>query len=385
MKVHPTVRSKPRVVIIGAGVIGLAIAWRLSMRGVPVALFDQGAAGRGASHAAAGMLAAAMEAEPGEEALVALGRASQALWPGFAADLEELTGIDVGLRTEGTLVIATTADERARLLHHLAYQRKLGLAVEWINSAEARRREPHLLPSLAGAIWSPHDHQVDNRQLVAALREAARVAGVAINEHQAVTKVTSRAGRANGVVLARGEKIAADVIVLAAGAWSRSIAGLDGLQPPVRPVKGQMLALQMNPALPLISHVVCAPGVYLVPRRDGRLLAGATVEERGFDTALTAGGILALLEAAWRTVPAIEELPICEMWVGHRPGSRDDAPILGRGPMEGLIYATGHHRNGILLTPITADLIARIVLDDDLDPAMTPFSIGRFSIARAAE
>ena len=166
-------------------------------------------------------------------------------------------------------------------------------------------------------------------------------------------------------------------------AWHGGLA--PDMQPPVRPVKGQMLALRMDPKAPLVSHVVCAPGVYLVPRRDGRLLIGATVEEQRFDSALTAGGILTLLEAAWRAVPGIEELSIDEMWVGHRPGSRDDAPILGRGPMQGLVYATGHYRNGILLTPITADLIARAVSDGVVDPALAPFGIDRFTLARAAE
>jgi glycine oxidase len=173
--------------------------------------------------------------------------------------------------------------------------------------------------------------------------------------------------------------------VLAAGAWSRGIAGLaPELRPPVRPIKGQMLALRMDAAAPLLNHVVWAPGAYLVPRRDGRLLIGATVEEKGYDASLTAGGILTLLEAAWRAVPAVEELPIDEMWVGHRPGSRDDAPILGAGPIEGLVYATGHHRNGILLTPITADAIARLVLDGVAEPAIRPFGIERFGSLRAA-
>jgi len=146
-----------------------------------------------------------------------------------------------------------------------------------------------------------------------------------------------------------------------------------------------MVSLQMDPAAPLIEHVVWAPGVYMVPRRNGRLLLGATVEEKGFDTTLTAGGLLTLLEAAWRAVPAVEELPIEEMWVGHRPGSRDDAPILGPGPVEGLVYATGHHRNGILLTPVTTDAIATLVLEGAVDPAIRPFGMGRFAPVRAAE
>ena len=377
--------SKPNVAIIGAGVIGLGIAWRLAMRGVPVAVFDKGACGAGASHAAAGMLAACAEAEPGEEALVTLGRASQARWPAFAAELKQASGVDVGLRPEGTLVVALTSDDQARLNHQLVFQQKLGLPLQWITAVETRRREPHLAGKLAGAVFSPEDTQVDNRKLAAALRIAAEAAGASISEHQAVKTISNDAGRVDGIVLADGRKVAADVVVLAAGAWSRSIDGLASeLRPPVRPIKGQMLALRMDPAAPLLTHVVWAPGAYLVPRLDGRLLVGATVEEKGYDTSLTAGGILTLLEAAWRVVPAVEELPIDEMWVGHRPGSRDDAPILGTGLIDGLIYATGHHRNGILLTPITADAIAELVLDGAADPAIRPFSIERFGSLRAA-
>jgi len=377
--------SKPNVAIIGAGVIGLGIAWRLAMRGVPVTVFDKGACGAGASHAAAGMLAACAEAEPGEEALVTLGRASQARWPAFAAELKQASGVDVGLRPEGTLVVALTSDDQARLSHQLVFQQKLGLPLQWITAAETRRREPHLAGKLAGAVFSPEDTQVDNRKLAAALRIAAEAAGAGISEHQAVKTISNDAGRVDGIVLADGRKVAADVVVLAAGAWSRSIDGLaPELRPPVRPIKGQMLALRMDPTAPLLTHVVWAPGAYLVPRLDGRLLVGATVEEKGYDTSLTAGGILTLLEAAWRAVPAVEELPIDEMWVGHRPGSRDDAPILGTGLIDGLIYATGHHRNGILLTPITADAIAKLVLEGAADPAIRPFSIERFGSLRAA-
>ncbi len=193
-------------------------------------------------------------------------------------------------------------------------------------------------------------------------------------------------GQARGVVLDDGTKEAADIVVLAAGAWSRTIGGLPpDRRPPVRPVKGQMLALRMDAAAPLLSHVLWAPGAYLVPRRDGRLIVGATVEEKGFDDTITAGGMLTLLEAAWRAVPAVEELSIDEIWVGHRPGSRDDAPILGQGPLDGLFYATGHHRNGILLAPVTADAMARLILDDVVAPAIKPFGLERFLPARAAE
>ncbi|MCC6779016.1 MAG: glycine oxidase ThiO [Hyphomicrobiales bacterium] len=363
--------------MIGAGVIGLAIAWRLALRGASVTVFEQGAAGTGASHAAAGMLAACVEAEPGEEALVALGRASQALWPAFAIDLQHAAGIDVELRREGTLVVALTADDQARLKHQLVFQERLGLPVQWLSAADARRREPHLATTLAGAVLSPQDTQVDNRKLAAALHVAAATAGARICEHVAVRAVASKGARVEGVTLADGQAHAADVVVLAAGAWSRRIDGLEP-RPPVRPIKGQMLALRMDPAAPLIEHVIWAPGAYLVPRRDGRLIIGATVEEKGFDTTLTAGGTLSLLEATWRVLPAIEELPIDEMWVGHRPGSRDDAPILGAASLPGLFYATGHHRNGILLTPVTADAIAALILDGVASPVIAPFGIERF-------
>ena len=380
------VNTAPAIIVIGAGVIGLSSAWRLAQRGATVTVFDQGAAGAGASQAAAGMLAICAEAEPGEEALVTLGRASQALWPAFAREVEDAAGLAVELRTEGTLLVALTADDQARLQHRLAFQQSLGLPIAWISGAEARRREPHLAPGIAGAVLSPEDHQVDNRKLVAALRVAAERAGVTIREHCAVERILISGGRATGVALADGTQVAADAVVLAAGAWSRRIDGLPAdARPPVRPVKGQMLALRMDPDAPLINHVLWAPGAYLAPRRDGRLIVGATVEEKGFDATLTAGGMLALLEGTWRALPGIEELPIEEMWVGHRPGSRDDAPILGHGPVEGLVYATGHYRNGILLTPVTADAVARLALDGSVDPVIAPFGIERFHRALAAE
>jgi glycine oxidase len=383
--VHSPIGKRPRVVIIGAGVVGLGIAWRLAAR-AEVLLFDRGKAGAGASHAAAGMLAACAEAEPGEEDLVALGRDSQARWPAFAEELLTASGIDVELRREGTLVLALTADDQAALAHHLEFQRKLGLPIEWLSAAQTRAKEPHLAGKLAGSVFSPQDHQVDNRKLSAALRIAAEAAGAEIHEHQAVKEIGVQGGRTTGVVLEDGAHVAADCVVLAAGAWSRTIEGLPpDRRPPVRPIKGQMFALRMDANAPLLNHVLWAPGAYLVPRRDGRLIVGATVEEKGFDETITAGGMLTLLEAAWRAIPAVEELPIEEIWVGHRPGSRDDAPILGRAPLENLFYATGHHRNGILLAPVTADAMARLILDDVVEPAIKPFGLERFLPARAAE
>ena len=362
--------------------IGLAIGWRLAAAGCSVTIFERDEAGRGASWAAAGMLAAGVETEPGELDLLALNRRSQELWPGFAAMLAQAAGMAVGLRQEGTLVVALTRDDAAQLRFNYDFQRQHGIALEWLTAGGARQREPHLHPNLAAAVFSPADHQVDNRLVVQALRRAFLGAGGTLREHAAVETVELAAGRAVGVRVS-GERHAAEIVVLAAGAWSAQVGGLPE-KLPVRPVKGQMLALRMDPAAPLVRHVVWAPKAYLVPRDDGRLIVGATTEERGFDPRLTAGGVLALLEGAWRVVPGIEELPIDEMWVGFRPGSRDDAPMLGPSGIEGLVVATGHHRNGILLTPVTAEAVARYVLTGEVDPVIRPFALERFA-ARATE
>jgi glycine oxidase len=375
---------RPDTVVIGAGVIGLSLAWRLAQAGCRVRVYDKGEAGRGASWAAAGMLAATVETEPGEEKLLSLTLASQRLWPDFARELEAASGMDIGYRGEGTLVVALNRDDAETLRHSYEFQKGLGLDLDWISAYEARRREPHLKPGLTAAVFCSNDHQVDNRSLALALAEACRRAQVEIHENRPVRELILKGGRAAGVVSEAGEE-RADLVVLAAGAWSRQIDGIPAAQmPPVRPIKGQMMALQMDPAAPLVSHVVWAPHSYMVPRNDGRLIIGGTVEERGFDTRLTAGGLLALLDGAWRAVPAIEELPIAETWVGFRPGSRDDAPMLGPSGIDGLAIATGHHRNGILLTPVSAQVMSEFVLTGRLSELAQPFSPERFSPSREA-
>lgn len=373
---------RDRVAIVGAGVVGLGIAWRLASAGLRVEVFDRGAAGSGASRAAAGMLAAGVEHEAGEDALLHLNLLSRSMWPSFAAEVEQASGLSVDLRREGTLVVALNQDDLEKLRFDRRLKEQAGIATEWLSGAEARRREPFLSPSVAGALFSPGDHQVDNRKLAAALHRAALAAGAQVREHAEVTRIVVRDGRVAGVE-APGGFHPASRVVLAAGAWSRRIEGLpDGARPPIRPIKGQMMSLRMPPGEPLLRHVLWAPGVYLVPRLDGRLLVGATVEERGFDEAMTAGGVLSLLDAAWRAVPGIEELAIEEMWAGFRPGSRDDAPVLGPvlGPasVEGLVLATGHHRNGILLSPVTVDGLSRFILTGELPEALAPFGIDRF-------
>jgi glycine oxidase len=374
---------RPKTVVIGAGVIGLGIAWRLAQAGCLVTVYDRGEVGRGASWAAAGMLAAAVETEPGEETLLPLALESQLLWPDFAAEIEALSGIEVGYRDEGTMVVALNRDDAEQLRFTYEFQTGLGLDLEWLSGAEARRREPHLRPGIPGAVASPRDHQVDNRLVARALRIAAQRTGAVLHEHCRVREVEIVGGHACAVVTDRGRE-PADIVVLAAGAWSREIGGIPpAYLPPVRPIKGQMLALRMDPSAPLLRHVIWLPNGYLVPRNDGRLIVGGTVEERGFDTSLTAGGLLTLIEGAWRAVPTIEELPIAETWVGFRPGSRDDAPMLGPSGIEGLVIATGHHRNGILLTPVTAAVVSAYVLSGRLSEMALPFAPNRFNQLRA--
>lgn len=380
-------KARPRVAVIGAGVCGLGIGWRLAEAGCAVDVFDKGEPGRGASWAAAGMLAARAEAEPGEETLLALNLASQEMWPDFARALEAAASAAVDYRDEGTLIVALTRDDADALRFTYDLQRDLGLEVDWLDGAGARRLEPFLAPRVCAGVYSAGDHQVDNRKLTEALRLALLAAGGRLHPRTAVTDIDIENERVRGVVLDRAEEPfhPADFVLVAAGAWSRDLPGLPAeIRPPVRPLKGQMLSILMDPAAPLLTHVLWGPDIYLVPRRDGHLIVGATVEEKGFDAALTAGGVLDLLRETWEVLPGIEELALDEMWVGHRPTSRDDAPILGPTGIEGLVLATGHHRNGILLTPVTADAVSRFILTGEIIETIRPFGLDRFR-ARAQD
>lgn len=377
--------ARPTVAVVGGGICGLGIGWRLAAAGCTVDVFDRGVAGREASWAAAGMLAARVETEPGEEALLALNLESQAAWPDFARELERVSGVDLGYRDEGILVVAAHRDDAAELRNIYEFHRSLDLDVEWLTGGQARRMEPHLAPGVSAAVSSPKDHQLDNRQLVLALRAAFLQAGGQLHENTPVEAIDVVAGRAEGLQVG-GRRHNADMVLLAAGAWSYDIDGVPPVaRPPVRPLKGQVIALQMEPRAPIIDRVIWGPGIYLVPRRDGTLILGATVEEKGFDSDLTAGGVFRLLESAWEILPQIEELPIKEMWVGFRPTSRDDAPILGPTPVEGLVVATGHHRNGVLLAPLTIDAVSTFMLDGTLSQSIEPFGIDRFNIAPATQ
>ena len=362
----------PDVAVIGGGAIGLAVAWRAASAGLSVALVDD-LPGRGASWAAAGMLAPVTEAHYGERSLLELNLASSEKWPAFAEELEEVSGRSIGYRRCGTLAVARDADDNVALEDLYRYQKDLGLEVERLKGSECRELEPALAPSVRGGILVPGDHQVDNRALVTALQEACTRAGVAFVAARA-RELLFVDDRLEAVGLGNGESLKCGRAVLAAGCWSGSIEGLPAsLRPPVRPVKGQVLVLKGPRRDPLLSRNVRGLEVYLVPRTDGRLILGATVEEMGFDVRVSAGGVYALLRDAYELVPGITELELLETVVGLRPGSPDNAPLLG--PIaEGLVLATGHYRNGILLTPATADAIARILVADAVPHLIQPFA-----------
>ena len=371
--------QEAEVIVVGAGLMGLGVAWRLAQAGHAVTVFERGEAGRGASWAAAGMLAPAAEIGFEEPDLYRLMEESRRRWPAFAAEVERASGCHVGYDDAGTLVVATDRDEVEALRRLFQFQRQEGAPVWWLAGFEAVEKEPLLSPRLPAAVFAPQDHQVDNRAVVEAL--AAVVRGAALfREHTPVAAVVPDA-ESPAVVLEGGERIEAQAVVLAAGAWTRDVDGL-ALRLPVRPVKGQMLALRMEPPFAL-RHVVRGPRAYLVPKSDGRLVIGATSEEMGFDARVTAGGVYRLLEGAVELVPGVEELPLEATWAGLRPAARDGRPLLGR-TAPGVFLATGHYRHGVLLAPVTADEVAREVAGalarrGETSPWLAPFSPARFS------
>lgn len=366
------------VAIVGAGVIGLSIGWRLARSGLSAAVFDRAAAGSGASCAATGMLAAATELEPGGADLLTLAFESQNLWPDFRALLEAESGLSLDYRGEGTLTIALNREEVDRLRFRHELQARSGLQTTWLDGAAARAMEPSLRASTAAGIFCDGDHQVDPKLLVAALRQAFQAQGGHLFEHCPVESIERTAGRATGVRTASGV-CRANKVIVATGAWTNEANLLPPeLNLPVRPLKGQSLALRTTRWTGTLSHVVWTEQVHLAPKSDGRLIVGATMEECGFDPSVTAGGVFALLEGARRALPSIEEMEIEAIWSGFRPTSDDDAPLLGATSVPGLIVATGHHRNGILLTPVTAKAIADLVLEGRMSNTASLFGVERF-------
>ncbi len=349
------------VAIVGGGIIGLACAWRARGAGLSVTLLERGNVGAGTSHVAAGMLAPVSEVEFGEAGrrVLDLGLRSAALWPEFATELQERTGLEVGLRRTGTLMVARDEDEARELERQLEFRETLGLRVRRLLPSAARELEPALAPTVRLALHAPEDHSVDPRLVLAALRRACELDGVLVREDAPVAGVEHAGGRVRGVGLREGERVEADHVVLAAGAWTSELELPSEASIAVRPVKGQILRLRDPAGAGLLNGVLRYHGGYLVPRGDGRYVLGATVEERGHDLHPTAGGIYELLRDAHELVPGIEELQIEELSVGLRPSTPDNAPAIGPGALAGLVWATGHHRNGILLAPLTAELVAR--------------------------
>jgi glycine oxidase len=364
------------VVVVGGGLIGLSVAWRAAQRGLSVAVLDD-APGAGASLAAAGMLAPVTEAAYGEEALLRLCLASVERYPAFVAEVEAAAGTSVGLRTAGTLVVGFDDDDMRALDALHVFQRELGLDAERLTGRASRRLEPALTPRLRGGLQVPGDHSVDGRALHAALTAAARTAGVQLIPARAVELLLAE-GRAAGVRLADGARWAAGTVVLAAGAHSATLTGVPPL--PVRPVKGQILRLSGAGELltGTVRALVRGRQVYLVPYGDDGLVVGATVEDRGFDASVTAGGVHDLLHDAIEVVPGVTELRLDETLARWRPGTEDNAPVLGPGGLPGLVLATGHYRNGVLLAPITGDAIAEYLVAGQLPDVAAPLTVERF-------
>lgn len=363
--------STSEILVVGGGPIGLAIAWRAAQRGLTVTVVDP-AVGSGASWIAAGMLAPITEAHYGEERLLALNLDSAGRYPAFVAELEQASGRDVGYSTTGTLAVAADSGDRAVLADLHAYQNRLGLASELLSGREARGLEPMLAPTIRGGLLVAGDHSVDPRRLTTALRVAAERAGVTVMEQPAAQVSATR------VRLADASMLTAAQVVAAAGCWTPRLTAVPG-----RPVKGHILRLRGQGFLQrTIRGVVAGSHVYVVPRADGEIVIGATMEELGFDTTVRAGGVYELLRDARAILPGITELEFVETGAGLRPGSPDNAPIIGRIP-DGPIVATGHYRNGILLTPVTADAVVDLLAGGSLPAAMAPFSPERFAEARA--
>ncbi len=339
-----------------------------------------GAAGAGTSSVAAGMLAPISETIATELPLMRLGLASVNVYPEFVQELSDASGMDPGYLRCGTLLAARDGDEAEALTRELALRESLGLAVHRLRSSEARRLEPALAPALRLALEIPDDHAIDPRKLTAALARALRNAGGELRLGASVRGVTIAHDRVTGVTLADGSEVPAENVVVAAGPWSSSLDGVpDGARIPIHPIKGQILRLH-DPAGPgLLTRVLRMTGGYLVPRGDGRYVLGATMEERGFDTTVTAGGAFELLRNAFELLPSVTELVIDELSAGLRPATPDNAPAIGPGATAGLHWAVGHYRHGILLTPITAELVAGALTGEQPDAIPDEFAPARFA------
>jgi glycine oxidase len=371
------VNRSAEVAIIGGGVIGLSIARALTRGGVrDVAVIERNACGREASWAAGGILAPQIEADARDD-FFRLACASRDMYPQFAADLQTESGIDVELDTTGTMYVAFSEDEEAELRHRIEWQRNQGLRVEWLTGDEARAVEPCLSPNVRFALRFPDDYQVDNRKLVEALVIANQRLGVKLITSCGAGKIQIAGGAVTGIQTGLGF-LTAQQIVVAAGAWSSSIAAEGALLPrlDIEPVRGQMLCFH---APGFARHVIYSSRGYIIPRRDGRLLAGSTSEHVGFDKQVTEAGLDKINSMAIEIAPALENISVIDSWAGFRPRAKDDLPVLGSvEDVKGLFYATGHYRNGILLAPITGEVIAATIVNQTTPTILSAFHPERF-------
>jgi glycine oxidase len=369
--------------IIGGGVIGCSIAWRLGQAGLRVAVVERGDPGGESSGAAGGMLAPLIETDRMDD-FYHLAIASRALYPHFAAELREASGIDVEYRTEGTIYLALTENDEIELDRRWKWQHSAGLNVKRLNAETTLGLEPLINKKLRWSLMFPDDHQVNNRQLMIALAHASRKVGVHFFTHTEALqlRIESKTGQKHirGIRTTRGQ-IKSNCVIVAAGSWSSLLSFENGqtLGPlQVEPVRGQMVGLEMP--LPAVRHVLYSRHAYLIPRLNGLLIAGSTMELSGYDKRVTAGGIASIIERAVEMLPCISELAISETWAGLRPRSPDELPVLGLDPaISGLIYATGHFRNGILLAPITAKIISELMLKGESTTRLEPFNVARFN------
>ncbi len=350
------------VVVVGGGVIGLACAWRLAQRGAKVVVLERGQPGDGATRVAAGMLAPVGELSFGEPELLELTLAAARLYPEFVAELEAASGERTGYERLGALHVALDRDEAAQLRRVHDLQRSLELEAEWLPPRQCRDLEPGLTPSFHGGVLAAGEAAIDPRALTQALLAACAAEGVEVHTGSEVVDGVYEGERLVGVRVAAGEEVLAETVVLAGGAWSGAMGWLpEEARPAVRPVKGQVVELRTRDGEPPARHILASERVYLVPRPDGRLIVGATVEEMGFDSAVTAGGVHELLREAYRLLPDVAEMEMVDAIAGLRPGTPDNLPLVGPGAIEGLVLATGHYRNGILLAPLAAQAVADLL------------------------
>jgi glycine oxidase len=359
----PSKNSKTAdVAVVGAGVIGLACAWRAAQRGLDVVVLESRTPAAGASGVAAGMLAPVGELSFGEQRLLELTLEAARRYSDFVAELEERSGQQVGYSRSGALHVALDRDEAEELRRRHGLQRSLGLEAEWLTPRRCRELEPGLAPAIAAGVHAPHEGAVDPRALCAALLVAMERDGAEVRSSSAVCEAVISGERIEGVRTEGGDEVLASHVLLANGCWAGDAEWLPpAARPPVRPVKGQILTLRGPASESVCERIVASERVYVVPREDGRLVVGATVEERGFDTTVTAGGVHELLREAYRLLPEIAELELEEAAAGLRPGTPDNLPLIGPGALDGLVLATGHYRNGILLAALTADRVADVL------------------------